>query len=275
MGQTGLKAAGWVASVLLTLVLSSCDLALLPAPPETNVHLAMGNPSSAIASPAEPENYLIQKQQYTLSYNNRTRIANWVSWQLNQSWLGSVERQDDFRPDETLPAGWYQVTPRDYRGSGFDRGHWTPSADRDASVADNSATFLMTNIFPQTADNNRGPWEKLESYCRALVGQGKELYIIAGGSGARGKTKGGKLFIPARTWKVVVILERPGLGAESVTDQTRVIAVDMPNQQGIKDRAWQTYRVSVAAIEKATGHNLLSNVPSSIQTVIENRVDDR
>jgi len=71
-----------------------------------------------------------------------------------------------------------------------------PAADRDKTETDSKSVFLMTNILPQAPDNNQGPWEKLESYCRELVKQGKELYIISGGSGTGGiGTNGAKTAI--------------------------------------------------------------------------------
>ncbi len=63
------------------------------------------------------------KPQYALSYNRSKGTANWVSWQLNSSWLGHMDRQNDFRPDDTLPAGWERVTPSVYSRSGYDKGH--------------------------------------------------------------------------------------------------------------------------------------------------------
>ncbi len=248
----------------------------LPNVPQTDrspqVHLTMGNPSQANT---QPDNYLVLRPQYALSYEASRGRPNWVSWQLNQSWLGPVDRQNDFRPDDTLPPNFYHVTPSDYMGTGYDRGHQSPSGDRTANVTDNSATFLMTNIIPQTPDLNRGPWEKLESYSRQLVSEGKELYIIAGVMGQQGTLAGGNLGIPARNWKVVVVLDRPGLGPNSVTDRTRIIAVDMPNEEGIKETDWTEYRTTVKQIEATTGYNLLSNVPDKVQQVIENRVDSR
>jgi endonuclease G, mitochondrial len=255
-----------------------------PAPAQpSSVHLTMGNPSGAITNTAYPTNYLLSKSQYALSYNNTTRIPNWVSWQLNNSWLGSTPRQDDFRADTSLPTGWYQVQGTDYQGSGFDRGHMAPSADRTNTVTNNSATFLMTNMIPQAPDNNQGVWANLESYSRSLVtSQGKELYIISGGYGAGGTGSngyattiaGGKIRVPARTWKVVIVLDTPGSGVSGVTTNTRVIAVDIPNTQGVRSADWRSYRVTVDSIESKTGYDFLSNVSTSTQSVIESRVDN-
>jgi endonuclease G, mitochondrial len=70
-----------------------------------NEHLLLGNPSNATADEANANNFLIQKPQYTLSYSRERGTPNWVSWHVSQDWLGSAPRQDDFRADNTLPAG--------------------------------------------------------------------------------------------------------------------------------------------------------------------------
>jgi endonuclease G len=139
-----------------------------PAAPPVSVHLTLGNPSGATTSTSNPTNYLMLKPQFALSYHRDRGEPNWVSWHLSSDWLGSTPRQDNFRADTTLPSGWYRVQGTDYSGSGYDRGHMCPSADRTLTIADNSATFLMTNMIPQAPDNNQGPWANLESYCRSL-----------------------------------------------------------------------------------------------------------
>ncbi len=235
-------------------------------------HLLLGNPSQATNNPSNSNNYLIEKPQYVLSYSRERGTANWVSWQLNKSWLGSIDRQNDFRTDDDLPQGWDKIAPTDYNNSGYDRGHLAPSADRTNTVANNSATFLMTNIIPQAPDNNRGPWSELEQYSRSLVDQGKELYIIAGGSGKKGAIAKGKLMVPKETWKIIVVLDQPGSGIQGISANTSVIAVSMPNNQGIKTKNWQSFRVSVDQIEKATGYDFLSAVDANIQKSLESKL---
>jgi endonuclease G len=134
-----------------------------------NRNLLLGNPSNAQPSVASLDNYLMVKPQYALSYNSKTNTANWVSWQLNRFWIGAADRQDNFRPDDALPDASYKVRPNDYAGSGYDRGHIAPSVDRTRNKADNSATFLITNMMPQVAELNRCVWGDLEQYCREWV----------------------------------------------------------------------------------------------------------
>ena len=239
-------------------------------------HLTLGNPSGAVASTSYPTNYLMTKAQYTLSYHRDNGIPNWTAWHLNSSWLGSTPRQDDFRADTSLPTGWYRVPGSGYSGSGYDRGHMCPSGDRTLTVADNSATFLMTNMIPQAPNNNQGPWAQLEDYCRTLAGQGNEMYIYSGGYGSQGTINSGRVRVPARTWKVIVVLANGSSDLSRVTTSTRVIAVDMTNVNASisKTASWKTFRVSVDSIEGHTGYNLLSLVSTSIQSTIEARVDN-
>ena len=254
-------------------------------PPPAGEHLTMGNPSNAVTNINQPTNYLLDKPQYAISYNRDLGRPNWVSWHLDSSWIGSTPRQDDFRNDTTLPAGWYQVKATDYSGSGFDRGHHCPSGDRTNTVASNSATFLMTNMMPQSPDNNQGPWEALESYCRTLVSQGNELYIIGGGSGSGGTgsnggitytVAGGHVGVPSQTWKVIIVLPAAsGNDVARVTTSTRTIAVIMPNTQGIRTNNWKSYRVSVNQVEALTGYDFFSSVLVSTQNVIEAVVDNQ
>lgn len=242
----------------------------------TTVHLTMGNPSGAVTNINLPANYLMKKAQYVLSYNRDKGTANWAAWHLNATWLGSTPRQDDFRADATLPAGWYQVQSTSFSGSGYDRGHMCPSADRTLTVTDNSSTFLMTNMIPQAPNNNQGPWANLETYCRTLVSQGKELYIYSGGYGSQGTIDAGRVNVPTRTWKIIVVLDEGTNDVSRVTTTTRIIAIDMPNSNSLIAMTddWRNFRVSVDSLEPILGYDFLSSVSTSIQSVIESTVDN-
>lgn len=241
-------------------------------PPSSSVHLTMGNPSGAVASTNSPTNYLMEKTQYALSYHNGNNTPNWVSWHLDSSWLGSTPRQDDFRADTTLPAGWYRVGSSSYSGSGYDRGHMCPSADRTNSVANNSATFLMTNMIPQAPTNNQQTWANLENYSRTLVSQGSELYIISGGQGVSGYIDNGNVAVPTYTWKVIIVLPSGTNDVSRVNSATRTIAVFMPNNNSVVSD-WRQYRVSVDYVESMTGYNFFANVADTVENQIESVVD--
>lgn len=246
---------------------------VVPTRISTSVHLLLGNPSNATNNTLNSDNYLMEKPQYVLSYNNSKGTPNWVSWQLNQSWLGEVERKNDFRPDESLPKDFVQIIPSTYSRSGYDKGHLVPSADRTKTQEDNDATFLMSNMVPQTPDNHRNTWANLAEYSRDLVREGKELYIIAGPAGSLGEPLKDKVTIPEYTWKIVVVLDHLNSGIKGITANTRLIAVNVPNEEAV-DNDWRNYTVSVDELEELTGYDFLSNVSSNIQEVIESRVDN-
>jgi len=282
LGRRGGRSPAWVPLLALGiggLMLLGC----WPQPRETpseSVHLRLGNPSAATPDPSNANNFLIVRPQYALAYNRDRGIPNWVSWQLNAAWLGQGDRLD-FAPDETLPQDWYRVLPTDYTGSGFDRGHLVPAADRNRQREDSESVFLMTNIMPQSPDNNQGPWGDLENYCRTLVAQGNELYILAGGSGVggvgsrgRSDTVGrGRVTVPEYTWKIVLVLDRPITSATEVQEGDRVIAVILPNLDGIRSNDWQQYRQSVDQIEQLTGYDFFTALPDDLETRLEARID--
>ncbi|HEY8563596.1 MAG TPA: DNA/RNA non-specific endonuclease [Pyrinomonadaceae bacterium] len=235
-----------------------------------SVYLALGNPSNA--SQTDPNNYLLVNNYMAISYNRDRGIPNWVAWRVTKADLGALEREDAFRPDDRLPKGWTRVTPADYTGSGYDRGHICPNADRYGSREAADATFLMTNMTPQTGDLNRGPWQRLEAYLRTLVTRGSDVYVYAGVYGDAGKIKR-KVTIPSNNWKVAVVVPA-GTPTDAINETARVIAVDMPNVKGIKNADWQIYRTTPRAIEQATGYDLFSKLPPNVQNALETKVDN-
>jgi endonuclease G len=156
-----------------------------------------------------------------------------------------------------------------------------PSSDRIVTQADNDAVFVMTNMNPQTQAKNGGPWESLETYERTLANVGNVLYIISGGYSATGTVLNGyattiagrKVTVPAKTWKVIMVLPAGTNDVSRVTTSTRCIAVIMNNDEG-PFNSWGIYRVRVDYIESLTGYDFFSNVSTSIQAAIESVVDN-
>ncbi|MFN7119958.1 MAG: DNA/RNA non-specific endonuclease [Saprospiraceae bacterium] len=277
-----------LATLFCVVLLSACNeedgQQVTPEPDRIQSNLVLGNPSGATTDRTNEENYLIQLPQYSLSYSRSRGIPNWVSWHLSEDWLGNAPRSDAFQPYTALPAGWYQVQADDYQfvANGFDRGHNCPSADRTLTVDDNAATFYMINMIPQAPQHNQGIWEELESYCRKLVREGNELYIISGNYGVGGtsvkgyreKLANGKVTVPRHLWKVIVVLPYGDQDISRIDEDTRVIAVNMQNKDSLGEDNWADYRVSVNEIEKETGYDLLSELSNTIESVIEARVDN-
>jgi len=192
---------------------------------------------------------------------------------LVSSDVGSSGRSS-FITDTTLPTGFYQVKTGDYTNSGYDRGHMCPSADRSVTVADNNIVFYMSNIIPQAPDNNQGPWASFEAYCRTLANAGHEILITSGPATWGGSIPSGVADIGGYTWKIAVVVPNgSGTALSRITSSTRVIALKMPNVQGIRSVPWSSYIVSTNTLQTLTGFTFFTAVPSSTATTLRAKVD--
>ena len=245
------------------------------------------------------------KSYYASAFEPLARNARWVAWHLDDGNIGKSGRSNDFRPDQSLPAA-LQVRPNDYRSSGYDRGHQCPSGDRTSDEEANSSTFLMSNMLPQAPDLNRQVWRKFEEYLRSQLKDGtNEIYIVSGGIGTLGHIgEGGVIVspvvvvapteatadtgktavpvaekpginIPAKCWKVALILPVGDKDLTRVNADTRVIAVEMPNVDGeaTAKGGWRDFLTTTDAIETETGLDFFSRVPVEVQKVIESKLD--
>lgn len=265
---------------LLVLALSAALVSAADPPkPPTNRNIRYGMPGEAKADPDSPNAYLIERPQYVLSYNDKTKISNWACWQLVKNDIGRTAR-GAFAVDKGLPKEFTPIAFGHYTGSGFDRGHLVPAKDRSTSDEDNDAVFVMTNIVPQSAACNQKGWNRFEQYCRELAEKGKELYIAAGPHGIGGTASDGTkkltigknapfVTVPASVWKVVLVLDK---GANP-TKTSRTIAVWMPNDDTVTDD-WASYRVSVAEVEKKTKLKFFPLVPDEVAAAIKEKPDE-
>lgn len=236
-----------------------------------------GAPADADAS----DDVIVTRDQYVASYNPTRGTPNWVSYNLEASHFGALDRCDCFTFDPALPAGVVPYTTAAYTGAGafhgfgIDRGHLARSFDRTSGALDNATTFYFTNIIPQAADLNQGPWAVLENQLgdSARFGE-REVYVITGVAGSRLTLKNeGRLVMPASVWKVALILPRDhGLDDVDSYDDVTLIAVLMPNEAGVRNVSWETYRTTVDAIEAASGYDLLALVPNRLEHVLETGV---
>ena len=250
------------------------------------------NPNLGIEIPNIPENeIIISRDQYVISYNKTRRSPNWAAWKLESDQIGSSGRSNLFLQDSDLenylaksPSNLHAVEPTEFKGSCFDRGHQVPSADRTDSVENNQATFIMSNMLPQTAFLNRVIWEHLEQYTRDIIqGQGKKAYIIAGpiydlDFGLIGPKK--DIPVPSKNFKVIFILDANQTPAD-INASTQTITVIMPNVlhdgtkvetsenqpcktflPGVVDRNdWEKYKTTLSEVERLAGFKIQSLKP--------------
>ena len=241
--------------------------------------LYAGNTEFGEPTDGDPsDDFIVRHDQYTASYNPNRGTPNWVSYDLDPTHFGPEDRCDCFTFDPALPAAFTHYTTADYTGAGafhgfgIDRGHLARSFDRTSASLDNAFTFYFSNIVPQAADLNQGPWALLENFLGDLARfQNREVYIIAGVAGNKGTIKNeGKIVIPTSTWKVAVILPHDhGLADIHDVRDLEVIAVNMPNEPGVRDVPWETYETNVDAIEALSGYDLLAALPDDIERIVE------
>ena len=238
-----------------------------------------GNAAFGVPADADPsDDVIVEYDQYTASYNRNRGTPNWVSYNLEATHFGPEDRCDCFTFDPELQASFTPYTTADYTGAGafhgylIDRGHLARSFDRTSGSLDNATTFYFTNIIPQAADLNQGPWAALEMHVGDLARfQNREVYIIAGVAGSKGTVKNEhKIEIPESVWKVALILPRDdGLADVGSYADVEVIAVIMPNDPGIQNVNWETYRTTVDAVEALSGYDLLALLPDHIEIAVE------
>jgi DNA/RNA endonuclease G (NUC1) len=225
------------------------------------------------------DDFIITRDQYTISYNRNRNTPNWVSYEFDLTHFGtSVDRCDCFTHDPALPASFTHLTTADYTGAGafagygIDRGHMARSFDFTSGTLDNARSYYLSNIVPQSAAVNQGPWKLLEDSLGNLARfHDKEVYVVDGVAGDEGTVKGeGKIVIPATVWKVALILPRDHGLAEvnDYRDIDDVIAVIMPNGPAV-NADWRTYKTTIDEVERISSYDLLSLLPDKLETAVE------
>ncbi len=233
-----------------------------------------GNLEFGAPTDANPDDdFIITHDQFTSSYSLARDIPNWVSAKLDASHYGTgSDRCDCFTFDPAVPSNLYYTTNA-WTGVGttWNRGHLLRSADVESSAGDNSIAYYFSNIAPQSAEMNQGPWAVEENFIGDMAKTGgKDVYEIMGVSGSVGTLKNeGRVTIPAYFWKVAVIVPhgRKLADIHSAAD-LQVISVIMPNIAGV-NADWTTYKTTVHAVEQLSGYNLLDKLPDDIEAAVE------
>lgn len=193
--------------------------------------------------------------RYTFLYRPSCKVSQWVAYKLTRSdVVGGADRSDAFREDPRLARfGWPSATNADYKGSGYDRGHLLPSADRKSSVEANRATFLYSNMAPQLPKLNRGAWKVLEERLRRLTADYDTLYVVVGTVVDRSpKSIGDGVAVPRLFFKAVAL--RRG-------DDFRGEAYVMPNSAGeLAGKSYDRFEVTVDSVERLTGLDLFPRI---------------
>src|SRR3954469_23883461 len=159
---------------------------------------------------------LLCNDAYAVLASGVTHGAIWSAERLTMASVTAARdtvRASVFYSDPRLPPA-DQAQLEDYRRSGYDRGHMTPSGDMPDWEAQQQS-FSLANMVPQTSQLNRGIWERIETAVRDLAAREGELYVVTGPAfqGQQLQSIGpSAVLVPSATWKAVYSPEGGGAG---------------------------------------------------------------
>ena len=209
--------------------------------------------------PSSTTGQIVHHENYSLSYDETHEQAEWVAYELKKSHLSSTNfKRPYFEIDKAVKTGaahW-----RNYKKSGYDRGHLCPAGDRRFSKEAHDETFLTSNISPQEHQFNAGIWNTLEQKVRYWARKYDGVFVITGGV-LKGKmeTIGDEdVSVPNQFYKILI---------DNNTGQTKMIAFLMPH----KDSNQPLYKfvVSVDEIEELTGVDFFAELDDNIENKLE------
>ena len=201
---------------------------------------------------------------------NANSVTNWDrdSWR-GAYWQGRTWTGDPFQEDPDLPRQC-RTTIADYRGSGFNRGHICPSADRLCSMDANGQTFYLSNMQPQHGAFNSGLWLEMENQLRRWNRSSfrDTLYVCKGGTiedygatqGVKGYTSTG-LVVP-RYFFMAVLCKRGG------SYKALGFWAEHLNADHSADKL-SAYVVSIDELESKTGIDFFFILPDDTENYVE------
>ncbi len=210
--------------------------------------------------PTSTTGQVIHHKGYSLSYSEAHEQAEWVAHTLSEKDIVYTKyKRPYFIYDpkvRTKSADW-----KNYKKSGYDKGHLCPAGDRKQSKAIYNETFYTSNISPQRHDFNSGIWNTLEQKTRYWAGKYKQLYVITGGvlTSSGLKTIGREdVSVPKAFYKILLDYTEP---------EIKAIAFLMPHEES--NKPLYEFVVSIDEIEKQTGIDFFPNLPDNIEDKLE------
>lgn len=211
--------------------------------------------------------HILYNRDFTVGYSYLYRQPRWTLEIIDpNSEPNEIEdRLDNFRVDPRIPDH-FRPDLKDYKNSGYDRGHMVASANRRSSDIKNSETFLLSNMCPQNANLNRRMWAELEKQIRSYRNKKGilEIYIMSGPLfkiGEKIKIIGlddGTLDdvivpVPDAFFKCILV--------ENIRGALKMFSFAFPNNRATKP--FDKYLRSVRHIEKWSGLNIWGNLRGS------------
>jgi endonuclease G len=209
--------------------------------------------------PTSTTGQIVHHDGYSLSYSEPHEQAEWVAYELKKSHLSSTNfKRPYFEVDEavkTKAAHW-----RNYKKSGYDRGHLCPAGDRKYSKEAHDETFLTSNISPQTHDFNSGVWNRLEQKVRYWASKYDGVFVVSGGvlKGSMKTIGSEKVAVPNQFYKVII---------DTNSGETKMLAFLMDHKDS--KAPLYTFVVSVDEVEKLTGIDFFKELEDEKENRLE------
>ncbi len=202
---------------------------------------------------------VVEHDYYILSYNEPYEQAEWLAYQLKKEHLTYDDRKRPYFIEDpkvkSKSADW-----RNYKGSGYDRGHLCPAGDRRFSEYAYNETFYTSNISPQNRQFNAGIWNRLEMQIRQWCKRYGDLYVITGGVLKNGLEEIGAedVDIPEEFYKIV--FRKDG-------SDIKAVAFLMPNKES--DLPLKNFVIAIDELEHLTKIDFFFKKSAVIQQKIE------
>jgi endonuclease G len=213
--------------------------------------------------PTSTTKQIVKHDYYTLSYNEKYEQAEWVAYELKRSYVRSSNYDRPYFIEDpkvkTGSADW-----RNYKKSGYDKGHLCPAGDMAFAFNAYKDTFFTSNISPQTRDFNGGVWNRLEQKARYWATKYDGVFVVTGGVLEPNlKTIGQeKVLVPRYFYKILL---------DNSNGQYKMIAFLVPNTKS--NEPLYEFVVSVDSIEKMTGIDFFPKLDDKIENSLEKRSD--
>ncbi|HOE60054.1 MAG TPA: DNA/RNA non-specific endonuclease [Kiritimatiellia bacterium] len=237
-------------------------VAALPQPTDTNRLTRAGVPRRLPSCTAPDDLVVLNKIGFTIGYSPAWRHPVWVAYRADPTCRNPLlPRPSGFKPDPAAPRS---PKHREYSRSGYNRGHMVPNrviASRHGPAAQ-AQTFLTSNICPQRASLNQGPWENLEFRIAELwPTRYGSVWVLAGAVPApEARRLPSGIHVPAAFYQIVVTQPQDGT--------LRAFAVYMP--QHVRRRTpVRSMLVSIDELETLTGFDFLSELPDEVEAELE------
>lgn len=170
-------------------------------------------------------NYDLCFSGFAVKYSGISKTGLWSASLLTPESLAEaskIKRNNTFHEEERIPF-MHRSLLSDFRGSGMDRGHLSPSADQK-SAKNQYESFSLVNLIPQSPHNNQEEWRLVEEAVRAYVTRHKQpVYVITGSLFLGNKLRkiGSGVLVPSHIYKVVLFPKLNVAGAYvAVNDET-------------------------------------------------------